>query len=196
MPGGADLESLFARAAESLANATLRLDRESGSRLAALEGRSVQVESTSPAQVFSVRVIDARIEVRPGPVDSPDALVRGRLQDLLAWFAAPDSGAAEPVVIKGDAAIPGDLAGVFRALAPGSLALPFREDDLLGALELAGAVIGSAAEGAARAWGQVTSGPPFVNRDRFGDAREEIGSLREEIESLADRVASLESAPK
>ncbi|MDE0064018.1 MAG: hypothetical protein OXP09_00445 [Gammaproteobacteria bacterium] len=191
---GSDLETLFAHMAESAANATLRLDKRSSERLTALEGRSVQVESSEPAQVFSVRVSDARIEVLPGLVDSPDALVKGSFRDLTAWFAAPGSSAAERVEIDGDASVPADLAELFRALAPKGLPLPFRGEDLLGAAELAGAVIGSAAEGAARAWRQVSSGPPFVNRDRFGEAREEIASLRADIESLAGRVESLESA--
>lgn len=191
---GSDLESLFARMAESAANATLRLDKGSRERLAALEGRSVQVESSDPAQVFSVRVSDAQIEVLPGLVDSPDALVKGRFQDLVAWFAVPDGSAAERVEIDGDAAVPADLAGLFRALAPRGLPMPLRGDDLLGAAELAGAVIGSVAEGAARAWRQVSSGPPFVNRGRFGDAQEEIVGLRAEVENLAARLGSLESA--
>lgn len=193
MPGGADLESLFARAAESVANATLRLGKDSRERLAALDGRSIRVESTGPAQVFSVRIVDAHIEVLPGLVDSPDAVVRGRLQDLMAWLAVPGSSAAERVEIDGDAAVPADLAELFRSLAPEGVALPFRNDDLLGAVELAGAVIGSAAEGAARAWREVAA-PPFVNRDRFSEAREEIESLRKEIDRLQDRLASLEDA--
>lgn len=192
MRPGSELESLFARAAESVANAALRLDKESRARLAALEDRSVQVESTGPARVFTVRVSHARIQVLQGRAASPDALVTGKLQDLIAWFAAPQSGAAERVAIGGDSALAAELADLFRALAPRGL--PLSGDDLLGAAELAGAVIGSAAEGAVRAWRQVSSGPPFVNRDRFSDAQQEIGSLREEIESLAARVASLESS--
>ncbi|MCY4563111.1 MAG: SCP2 sterol-binding domain-containing protein [Gammaproteobacteria bacterium] len=193
MPLGSDLESLFARLAESMANATLRLDKGSTERLAALEGRSIQVESTGPAQVFTVRVSDARIEVTPGPVDSPDALVRGRFQDLVAWLAAPNGSAAERVEIDGDPAVPADLAELFRQLAPLGLPLPIRGDDLLGAVELAGAVIGSAAEGAARAWRQIPA-QPFVNRDRFGDAREDIEALRADVGSLTARVEALESA--
>ena len=190
---GSDLESLFARLAESMANATLRLDKGSTEHLAALEGRSIQVESTGPAQVFTVRVSDARIEVTPGLVDSPDALVRGRFQDLAAWLAAPDGSAAERVEIDGDPAVPADLAELFRQLAPLGLPLPIRGDDLLGAVELAGAVIGSAAEGAARAWRQVPA-QPFVNRDRFGDAREDIEALRADVANLTARVEALESA--
>ena len=188
-----DLESLFARLAELMANATLRLDSGSGERLAALEGRSMQVESTEPAQVFTVRVSDARIEVTPGLIDSPDALLRGRFQDLLAWLAAPEGTAAERVEIDGDQAVPSDLAELFRRLAPLGLPLPFRGDDLLGAVELAGAVIGSAAEGAARAWRQVST-QPFVNRDRFGDARGDVEALRKDMENLTARVETLESA--
>ena len=193
MRPGYDLESLFARMAESMANATLRLDKGSRERLAALEGRSIQVESTGPAQVFSVRVCDGRIEVTPGPVDSPDAVVRGRFQGLAAWLAAPDGSAAERVEIDGDPAVPAELAELFRALAPQGLPLPFRGEDLVGAVELAGAVIGSAAEGAARAWRQVSKGA-FVSRDRFGDAREDIEALRADIGNLTARVATLETA--
>lgn len=189
-----NLESLLARWAESVANATLSLDKGCEERLAALEGRSVQVESTASAQVFSVRVSDGRIEVLPGLVDSPDAVVSGKLQDLVAWFAMPDGDAAERVEIEGDADVPEGLSELFRELVRRGLPLPLRGDDLLGALELAGAVIGSAAEGATRAWRQASSGPPFVNRGHFGDAQEEIASLSAEIESLVARVESLESA--
>ena len=189
---GADFETLFARMAESAANATLRLDRGSRERLAALEGRSIQVESTEPGQVFSIRISGGRVEVLAGLVDSPDALVRGRLTELMAWFAAPDGSAASRVEIDGAAAVPVALAEVFRGLVPRGLPLPIRGEDLKGAAELAGAVLGSATEGAARAWRQV-SGQPFVNRDRFGDAREEIGSLRAEIERLTGRLEALES---
>ncbi len=194
MPSGsADLESLLARAAESLANATLRLDKRAGERLAALDGRSIQVESTDPAQVFSVRVDNTRLVVTRGPADSPDATVSGRFQDLVAWLAAPSSSAAARVEIDGDTAVPAGLAEIFRSLAPQGLSLPIRGDDLLGALELAGAVAGSVAEGAARAWRQVAA-PPLANRDRFAGARAEIAGLREEIEGLAARVAALESS--
>ena len=190
---GADLDAVFAGMAESLANATLRLDKASGERLAALEGRTVQVESTLPSQVWSVRVRDARIEVLPGLVDSPDVIARGKPQDLLAWFASPEGQAAQRVQIEGDAALLAELAGVFKALAPKGFSPPIRGQDLLGAAELAAAVMSSAAESVAGAWREATAGR-FVNRSGYGDFEEGIESLRAEIERLSARVRTLESA--
>ena len=192
MAAGEGLDSLIAGALESVANATLRLDKASEARLAPLEGRTAQVESTFPDQVWSIRVRDARIEVSPGLADSPDVIAKGAPGDLLAWFAAPESRAAERVEIDGDAELLAELAGLFRALAPTAIIPPTPGEDLLGAAELAAATLNSAAQAVAGAWREATR-PPFVNRSRYSDLKDEIDRLQSRVEHLAERVEALES---
>lgn len=188
-----DLHAMLAGLAQRMANAALRLDAASAGRLAALEGRTVQVESTRPGQVWSVRVRDARIEVLAGLADAPDVVVRGEPQDLLAWFAAPGGRAAERVEIDGDATVLADLAALFKALSPSGLAPPIRGQDLLGAAELAAAVLRSAAQGAGSAWRDANV-ERFVNRTRFSGFLDGIDNLRLAVERLSVRVGALESA--
>ena len=184
---------MFAGLAEKVANATLRLDAASEGRLAALEGLGVQVESTAPRQTWSVRVRDARIELLAGFLDSPDVLVRGRPQDLLAWFAAPDGRAAERVEIDGDAQALAELAAVFKEMTPGGLVSPIRGQDLLGAAELAAAALRSAAEGAGNAWREAQPGQ-YVNRAGLDGFLDGLDSLRLAVGRLSARVDALESA--
>ncbi len=189
----AGLDALFARVAQSIANATLRLDKTSAERLATLEGRAIQVEGTLPGQVWCIRIRDARIEVLTGLADSPDAVVRGKPQDLLAWFVSPDGQAAERVEIEGDRTLLVALAGVFKALAPTGLSPPIRGQDLLGAAELAAAVLGSAAESVADAWREAAVGR-FANRADQDDFQSGIERLEVEVKRLSARVRDLESA--
>ena len=192
MAAGEGLDSLIARALESFANATLRLDKASEAHLAPLEGRTAQVESTFPDQVWCIRVRDARIEVSAGLADSPDVVAKGAPGDLLAWFAAPESRAAERVEIDGDTELLAELAGVFRALAPTAMMPPTPGEDLLGAAELAAATLNSAAQAVAGAWREATR-PPFVNRSRFSDLKDETERLQSRVVRLAERVEALES---
>lgn len=187
-----DLDSMFAGVAESVANATLRLDQASRDRLAELEGRTVQVESAFPGQVWSLRVREGRIEVLAGLADSPDVVVRGKPQDLLAWFVAPEGRSAQRLDIQGDAALLTDLAGVFRELAPMGMRSPIAAEDLLGAAELAGAVLRSAAESIAGAWREATA-DRFVNRSYYDDFQGGIEQLRDRVERLSTRVRALEA---
>ena len=188
-----DLHAMFAGLAEKMANATLRLDAASSARLAALAGCKVQVESTLPGQVWSVQVRDGRIAVLAGLADSPDVVVRGKPGDLFAWFVSPDGRAAERVEIDGDAAALAELAAVFKALSPGGLAPPIRGQDLLGAAELAAAMLRSAAQGAGSAWREAY-GERFVNRAHFSGFLDGIDDVRLEVERLFARVGALESA--
>ncbi len=189
--GRVELDALFAGLAQTLANATLRLDRAGRERLAELEGSTVQVESAFPAQVWSWRVTEGRMEVLAGLADSPDAVVRGNAQDLFAWFVAPDSRAAEKVEIQGDATLLAELAEVFRVLTPFGMASPVGAQDLLGAAELAGAVLRSAAESVAGAWRDATT-ERFVDRARFDDFASGIATLRDAVGRLSERVRALE----
>ena len=185
-----DLHAMFAGLAEKMANATLRLDAASSARLAALAGCKVQVESTLPGQVWSVQVRDGRIAVLAGLADSPDVVVRGKPGDLFAWFVSPDGRAAERVEIDGDAAALAELAAVFKALSPGGLAPPIRGQDLLGAAELAAAMLRSAAQGAGSAWREAY-GERFVNRAHFSGFLDGIDDVRLEVERLFARVGGV-----
>lgn len=87
MSTGSPLERLFAELANTLANASLRLDPRSRSRLQAIDGRRVDLVAELPAPIgpktVSVRVVGDRLQVVPDPKDAPNAIARGSVADFL-----------------------------------------------------------------------------------------------------------------
>ncbi len=193
------LDALLADLAETLANAALALDTGARERLAALDGRRVQILCTAPAKTLMLAVQGERLSVSAEALQQAHVTVKGSAADLLAWLAVDAESGAEKVEIDGDRTIllalaeifdRGSLGRAFKALADRLPAV--QGEDILGALEVAAAAAQSVAEGAATGL-QRLAGRAALNASAVDDFGAAVADLSERTDRLVDRVRALEA---
>lgn len=192
----AGADAVLADLLADLANRGLALDPTSRARLAALEGRVVllTVELPLAARNLYVTVDQGRLRLLTRTDAMPNAAVRGRPPDLLAWLA----GTAGPgVTIDGDTTLLGELTAVLRDFRP-DLERPLAgvvggdaARTAIGTVELALAGLRSAFEGAGEA-ARAGAGRAFVDRRQLGRLLDELDDLQLRIDRLGARVAAVE----
>lgn len=113
------LRKLAGRALETALNHTLSLDPDTQQKLAALNGRSVQLHLRGPEIALAVTVEDARLKVGP-PQDDSQLKVAATPGSLLAMvFRRDDDGIAPgKVEIAGDAELARRLEKLASKFAP------------------------------------------------------------------------------
>ncbi len=113
------LRKLAGRALETALNHTLSLDPDTQQRLAALNGRSVQLHLRGPEIALAVTVDDARLKVGP-PQDYSQLRVAATPGSLLAMMFRRDDDGIAPgkVEIAGDAELARRLEKLASKFAP------------------------------------------------------------------------------
>lgn len=113
------LRKLAGRALETALNHTLSLDPDTQQRLAALNGRSVQLHLRGPEIALAVTVEDARLKVGP-PQDHNQLRVAATPGSLLAMMFRRDEDGIAPgkVEIAGDAELARRLEKLASKFAP------------------------------------------------------------------------------
>lgn len=113
------LRKLAGRALETALNHTLSLDPDTQQRLAALNGRSVQLHLRGPEIALAVTVEDARLIVGP-PQDDSQLRVAATPGSLLAMMFRRDDDGIAPgkVEIAGDAELARRLEKLASKFAP------------------------------------------------------------------------------
>lgn len=113
------LRKLAGRALESALNHTLSLDPDTQQRLAALDGRSVQLHLRGPELALAVRVDGAALKVGP-PQDDSQLKVAATPGSLLAMLFRRDDDGIAPgkVEIAGDAELARRLEKLASKFAP------------------------------------------------------------------------------
>jgi ubiquinone biosynthesis protein UbiJ len=113
------LRKLAGRALESALNHTLSLDPDTQQRLAALDGRSVQLHLRGPELVLAVTVDAARLKVGP-PQEDSQLKVAATPGSLLAMLFRRDDDGIAPgkVEIAGDAELARRLEKLAGKFAP------------------------------------------------------------------------------
>jgi len=113
------LRKLAGRALETALNHTLSLDPDTQQRLAALNGRSVQLHLRGPEIALAVTVEDARLKVGP-PQDDSQLRVAATPGSLLAMLFRRDEDGIAPgkVEIAGDAELARRLEKLASKFAP------------------------------------------------------------------------------
>ncbi|GGY29380.1 sterol-binding protein [Rhodanobacter panaciterrae] len=113
------LRKLAGRALETALNHTLSLDPDTQQRLAALNGRSVQLHLRGPEIALAVTVEDARLKVGP-PLDDSQLRVAATPGSLLAMMFRRDDDGIAPgkVEIAGDAELARRLEKLASKFAP------------------------------------------------------------------------------
>ncbi|GAB2537652.1 ubiquinone biosynthesis accessory factor UbiJ [Rhodanobacter koreensis] len=113
------LRKLAGRALETALNHTLSLDPDTQQRLAALNGRSVQLHLRGPEIALAVTVEDARLRVGP-PQDDSQLRVAATPGSLLAMMFRRDDDGIAPgkVEIAGDAELARRLEKLVSKFAP------------------------------------------------------------------------------
>jgi ubiquinone biosynthesis accessory factor UbiJ len=113
------LRKLAGRALETALNHTLSLDPDTQQRLAALNGRSVQLHLRGPEIALAVTVDDARLKVGP-PQDDSQLRVAATPGSLLAMLFRRDEDGIAPgkVEIAGDAELARRLEKLASKFAP------------------------------------------------------------------------------
>lgn len=113
------LRKLAGRALETALNHTLSLDPETGTQLAALNGRSVQLHLRGPEIALAITVLDGRLTVGP-PQDDNQLRVAATPGSLLAMALRRDDDGMAPgkVDIAGDAELARRLEKLASKFAP------------------------------------------------------------------------------
>jgi ubiquinone biosynthesis protein UbiJ len=113
------LRKLAGRALETALNHTLSLDPDTQQRLAALNGRSVQLHLRGPEIALAVTVEDARLVVGP-PLEDSQLRVAATPGSLLAMLFRRDDDGIAPgkVEIAGDAELARRLEKLASKFAP------------------------------------------------------------------------------
>ena len=113
------LRKLAGRALETALNHTLSLDPDTQQRLAALNGRSVQLHLRGPEIALAVTVEDSRLKVGP-PQDDSQLRVAATPGSLLAMLFRRDEDGIAPgkVEIAGDAELARRLEKLASKFAP------------------------------------------------------------------------------
>lgn len=113
------LRKLAGRALETALNHTLSLDPDTQRRLAALNGRSVQLHLRGPELVLAITVEDSRLRVGPPAPDS-QLKVAATPGSLLAMLLRRDDDGIAPgkVEIAGDAELARRLEKLANQFAP------------------------------------------------------------------------------
>jgi len=113
------LRKLAGRALESALNHTLSLDPDTQQRLAALDGRSVQLHLRGPELALAISVDGARLKVGP-PQDGSQLKVAATPGSLLAMLFRRDEDGIAPgkVEIAGDAELARRLEKLAGKFAP------------------------------------------------------------------------------
>ena len=113
------LRKLAGRALETALNHTLSLDPDTQQRLAALNGRSVQLHLRGPEIALAVTVEDARLKVGP-PQDDSQLRVAATPGSLLTMMFRRDDDGIAPgkVEIAGDAELARRLEKLASKFAP------------------------------------------------------------------------------
>ena len=113
------LRKLAGRALETALNHTLSLDPDTQQRLAALNGRSVQLHLRGPEIALAVTVEDARLVVGP-PLENSQLRVAATPGSLLAMLFRRDDDGIAPgkVEIAGDAELARRLEKLASKFAP------------------------------------------------------------------------------
>lgn len=195
------LDSVFADVLADLANRSLDLDPASRARLAALDGRRVQLSAALPPPFgrrdFTLQVSGGRLRLLPHAAVDPHVIVRGSVPDLLAWLLGGENAARGRLDIDGDSTVLAELRAALKAFRP-ELGEPLRRllgDELtqsaLGAAELALATLRSAFEGVQQS---VRDGAAhaFVDRRECERFLDELDELRLRVDRLAARVQTEE----
>jgi ubiquinone biosynthesis protein UbiJ len=167
------LRKLAGRALETALNHTLSLDPDTQQKLAALDGRSVQLHVRGPELALAVTVRDRRLEVGPPQPDSHLRVAATPGSLLAMLFRREDDGIAPGTVeIAGDA----ELARRLQHLA-GRFAPDFEE-------------------AFARSFGDVLGVPlARVVRGALAHARESVSHLTEDSADWLRDEARLALAP-
>lgn len=113
------LRKLAGRALETALNHTLSLDPDTQQRLAALNGRRVQLHLRGPEIALAVSVVDGRLQVGP-PHDDSQLRVAATPGSLLAMMFRRDDDGIAPgkVEIAGDAELARRLEKLASKFAP------------------------------------------------------------------------------
>jgi ubiquinone biosynthesis accessory factor UbiJ len=192
-------DAVLADTLAELANLSLNLDPASRARLAALEGRRIQLNASFPEPLgpreFTLLIQGGRLRLFTHAQDAPNVIVRGAPADLVsAIFAGSDQAR---LTIDGDATVLHEFSAALRDFRPdlgGPLSQMLGADAAraaLGTAELAFAGLRSLLEGAGNT---VRDGATrtFVDRAQAERLLDDVDELRLRIDRLGARVAAAE----
>lgn len=192
-------DAVLADALAELANLSLNLDPASRARLAALNGRRVQLTAEFPPPLgtreFTLLIQSGRLRLFTHAQDAPNVIVRGSPTDLVSAIAGGSDRAR--LTIDGDATVLHELTAALRGFRP-DLAGPLSQAlgaeaarAALGTAELALAGLRSLLEGAGNT---VRDGAKqtFVDRAQAERLLDDLDDLRLRIDRLGARVAAQE----
>ena len=189
------LRKLAGRALETALNHTLSLDPDTRQRLAALNGRSVQLHLRGPEIALAVTVEDARLIVGP-PLEDSQLRVAATPGSLLAMLFRRDDDGIAPgkVEIAGDAELARRLEKLASKFAPDfeeAFARTF--GDVMG-VPLAKAVRKGLAHARETATHLTEDGADWLREEaRIALAPGEVEGFLDGVDNLRERSERLES---
>lgn len=94
-----ELEHFISLWASNISNRALETDPHLASRLAALEGRCIELNCRTPASTGHLLIRHGRLQFVAGQAESPHVIVTGEAINLIRWLASSD---ATGIAIEGD----------------------------------------------------------------------------------------------
>jgi len=190
------------RALEAVINRALMLDPETQEKLAALDGRHIELHLQAPALAMRISVEAQRLRVGPAIADSePDLSLRATAGALLAQLLP--SGATPPPAgrlrISGDAELAQQVQRLLQGYAPDiEAALAGVFGDILG-VQIARALRTAFSTASSSARQLLRDGADYLTEERREVASkveqaiffDEVDDLRDAVDRLAARVERL-----
>ena len=190
------LRKLAGRALESALNHTLALDPDTQQRLAALDGRSVQLHLRGPELVLAVTVEGGRLAVGPPLAETAQLRVAATPGSLLAMALrrGDDGMAPGKVEIAGDAELARRLEKLASAFAPDfEEAFARRFGDVLG-VPLARAIRNGLQHARDTAGHLTEDGADWLRDEaRLAPAAGEVDDFLDGVDTVRERSERLEA---
>lgn len=168
-------------------------------RLRLLEGRCIEIQCTTPATTWHLKINDGGIETVHGPATAPQVIVSGTALDLLGWLTAAKTTGR--VTITGDDTLLLEVLNILRDFDP-DLASPMSallgtelSNTLLGTAEMGLQGLQSLFEGVGQSIRDQASSN-FVQQPQLNALLTGIDSLRLRVDRLAAKVKQYEQSPR
>jgi ubiquinone biosynthesis protein UbiJ len=187
---------------ELIANQALRLDPLAKSRLAALDGRLIQIECTAPAETLWLAIRDADLKVQTTSTDPPTVVLKGPAPALAgAMMGAP--GATRDLDIEGDETTLEELREILVGLRPdlaewlSPLIGQQAADGIASLTEVGMASLRSLAEGLSGEGSRIAkdaAGRRFVDQIAFDELQAASQQLNLAVDRVTRRIELLEQS--
>jgi len=192
-----NLGQVLADMASKVSSQALSSDPNLRARLLALDGRTVEIQCTTPNLSWQVHILDGGVHTTTTGTQSAHVIVRGGIGELVSWLRPGKPG--RHLEVTGDDTLLLELTDIFKNFRPDI------EDPLSNFIgrEAAANIIGTAEmglQGLRRLFdnfsesAQHQAAGRFVNNTQFDEILSGVDKLRLRVDRLAAKIAAKEQS--